>query len=78
MLYLFVLSFHSLGYVISYTEILSGLLFVVLPHRGTSHYLSPNVWTVRCGGQSVTVRIACVDCLQPCGPRSNVDFAQFV
>jgi hypothetical protein len=34
--------------------------------------------TVRCGVETVAVRIVCVDFAVPCGPRSNLDLTHFI
>ena len=34
-------------------------------------------YTVRCGVEHVALKIECVDSLQPCGPRSNLDLTCF-
>ena len=31
-------------------------------------------YTVRLGEVALAVRIKCVDCVNPCGPRSNLNF----
>jgi hypothetical protein len=36
------------------------------------------LYIVRYGEKTAAVRTDCVDCLEPCGPRSNLDFVHFM
>ena len=51
-----------------------------LDFRFVSDYARPSIsiyYIVRCGVETATVKIVCVNSLQPCGPRSNLDLTHF-